>query len=162
MNRFSLDCQLADSQLPPGLGLDGLEEFGQAVLAHQGKDAWDVSIVLCDDPFIAELNKGYRQKDGPTDVLSFEQGEWYVDEDGQERWLAGDIVIALPTVARNAADFVVEYADELRRVLAHGLLHLAGHDHRSNDADEPMLRLQESILAELAGTDKSRGGGRTT
>ncbi|MBU0934507.1 MAG: rRNA maturation RNase YbeY [Spirochaetes bacterium] len=128
---------------------DFCTQFAARVLEHRGKEGLDVSIVLCDDAFIADLNSMYRQKDGPTDVLSFEQGESYVSADGVKRILAGDIVIALPSVQANAGAFGVAFTEELQRVIVHGLLHLDGMDHATNEPAEAMLQLQEQLLKEL-------------
>ncbi|MEX2442274.1 MAG: rRNA maturation RNase YbeY, partial [Alkalispirochaeta sp.] len=63
---------------------------------------------------------------------------------------AGDIVLNLPMIERQAKEWSVAPDEELRRVLVHGILHLAGHTHTSSDfTEEPMLRLQETILGTL-------------
>ena len=69
--------------------------FLDAVLAQLEHTNWDLSVVFCRDAFIHELNKTYRRIDAPTDVLSFEQGDEYDDEDGNLRFNAGDIEISL-------------------------------------------------------------------
>jgi len=130
--------------------LERAREYALAVLAHLGKDRWDLSILLCDNSFIRGLNRQYRDKDEPTDVLSFEQGETYRGPDGEERYLAGDIVISLDALSRNAEDFGISRDEELRRLIVHGVLHLSGLDHEDNASDRPMLRLQEEILGSLA------------
>lgn len=135
--------------------LDRAREFASAVLAKLDKDRWDLSILVCDDAFIRGLNRQYRDKDEPTDVLSFSQGDSYKDPDGVERFLAGDIVISVDGLARNAAEFGVDADEELRRLIAHGILHLAGMDHEDNDPSRPMLLLQEEILRDL-GTERGR------
>ncbi len=145
MNQISVDIQ--------GVGepvwLDRAEKFMLRVLDYLGHDHWDLSVVLCNDPFISTLNQEYRHKEGPTDVLSFDQGEWYEGENGR-RYLAGDVVLSLDTLARNALEFGVSQDEELRRLLVHGILHLSGADHGTNEAAEPMLIEQESILVSLA------------
>jgi probable rRNA maturation factor len=113
----------------------------------------EISIMFCGDETITELNRDYRGIDAPTDVLSFTLGEPYTDEDGAEFFNAGDIVISLPALERNAADFAVDRGDELKRLLVHGVLHLAGYDHEhtlAENPDEPMLKLQEEILQKFA------------
>ncbi|MCE1207515.1 MAG: rRNA maturation RNase YbeY, partial [Spirochaetia bacterium] len=92
----------------------------------------------------------YRSIDAPTDVLSFSMGEWYEDA-GQKIYRAGDIVISIPALYRNAEEFHVAPDEELKRLLIHGILHLEGMDHETNDSSEPMLIQQEAILAEFAG-----------
>jgi probable rRNA maturation factor len=130
--------------------LERAREFALAVLDRLGKDAWDLSILICDDSFIRGLNRQYRDKDEATDVLSFEQGDSYRDPEGVERILAGDIVISLDALARNAEEFGISRDDELRRLIVHGILHLSGMDHEDNESTRPMLVLQEELIRELS------------
>lgn len=129
--------------------LDRARVFVLAALERLGKDNWDVSILVCDDAFIRGLNRQYRDRDEPTDVLSFEQGDTYRAPEGEERLLAGDIVVSLEALSRNAQDFGIAREEELRRLLVHGLLHLSGMDHVDNSPDQPMLALQEEMLLDL-------------
>ena len=146
MNAVAVGCR----DMPEPAWLPALAVFADRVLARLGEDAWDLSIVLCGDAFIASLNREYRHKDGPTDVLSFEQGDWYDDDGAGRRFLAGDIVISLDALARNAEDFSVPEGEELKRLVVHGILHLSGLDHDGNDPGEPMLARQEALLITLA------------
>ena len=132
------------------LWLDRVRDFVLAVLGHLDKDGWDLSVLICDDAFIRGLNRQYRDMDEATDVLSFEQGDPYRDAYGEERLLAGDIVISLDALARSAEDFGVTRDEELRRLIVHGLLHLSGMDHEDSDPSRPMLALQERLIRDLA------------
>ena len=123
-----------------------VEPFLQTVLAQLEHSNWDLSVVFCNDAFIHELNKTYRRIDSATDVLSFEQGDEYDDEDGSLRFNAGDIVISLDSLRSNAENFNVTMNEELKRLLVHGILHLSGMDHSDNNPEQPMLQLQEKIL----------------
>ena len=103
---------------------------------------------------IQQLNSQYRNIDSPTDILSFENGSKYTDDEGE--WLqAGDIAISLDTLPKNAEYFGVSENEELKRLLIHGVLHLNGYDHGEEHIEpdkEPtdeMLVLQEKILHEL-------------
>lgn len=125
-------------------------DFLDRVLRELGKDRWILSIVFCGDEFIQNLNRDYRQKDEPTDVLSFPMGDT-VQEEGESWILAGDIIVSLPALGRNASEFRVGEDEELRRLLLHGVLHLCGLDHENNDPAQPMLTEQEKILAGLEG-----------
>ena len=116
------------------------------VLKYMKKDCWDLSVLFCGNNRIRSLNAQYRNKDEATDILTFNLG---VTEHG--RYIPGDIVISLPTMEENAAYFAVLPDEELRRLLIHGLLHLDGMDHETNEQAEPMLKLQEKILADLTG-----------
>ena len=126
--------------------------FLESVLMQLKHTHWDLSVVFCRDSFIHELNKTYRHIDSPTDVLSFEQGDEYDDENGSLRFNAGDIVISLDSLRSNAETFNVTMNEELKRLLIHGILHLSGLDHSDNDPQQPMLQLQEKILGSYNGT----------
>ena len=165
MNRVAVSAE--DVPLP-GWG-KSLKSFALKVLARLGAENWDLSVLLCGDKTISALNSGYRGKKGATDVLSFSLGEgeqFPAGLSGGNRFLPGDIVISLDTLRENARRYRIGEDEELRRLLIHGILHLNGMDHRSNTKDEPMIRLQEEILAELAGqrilppNGSSGGGGR--
>ena len=137
--------------------LEQARDFVLAVLECLEKDCWDLSMLICDDAFIRGLNRQYRDRDEATDVLSFEQGDSYRDPDGAERFLAGDIVISLDALGRNAEEFGITRDEELRRLIVHGILHLSGMDHDDNDPSRPMLLLQEEIISDLQATTPSRG-----
>ena len=123
-------------------------EFGMKVLNELKCENWELSILLCDDKKIKLLNCEYRDKNEPTDVLTFNLGETIKDGD-KTTYLPGDIVISLDTLNENAKYFQRPVDEELRRLIIHGILHLAGMDHETNDPDEPMLRCQEEILNKL-------------
>lgn len=133
----------------PGWEAD-LAAYAERILSWLGAGDWILSVVLCSDPFIQDLNLRYRKKNEPTDVLSFEMGE-QVEGEGGIAFLAGDIVISLPAVERNARDFGVSRDEELRRLVVHGILHLSGMDHENNDPSNPMLLRQEELLRQMGG-----------
>ena len=120
--------------------------FLDHLLEKRGYTGWELSVVFTSNSYIRNLNKTYRGIDMPTDVLSFEMGERYIDDTGLERFSAGDIVLSLESIQENAKTFCVSLNEELKRVLIHGVLHLEGMDHATNDDVEPMLVLQEKIL----------------
>ncbi len=143
-NRIVIDCE--EGMTPPPW-MDRVSPFVERVLERLDIDNWELSVLFCRDPFIANLNKQYRDIDGPTDVLSFEQGDEYVD-DAEVTWFnAGDIVICLDALKRNAGDFAVPEDEELKRLLVHGILHLDGMDHEDNSPEQEMLQFQEHMLA---------------
>ncbi|GHT48916.1 endoribonuclease YbeY [Spirochaetia bacterium] len=126
-----------------------VSSFMQKVLHALSIDNWNVSVVFCTNSFIANLNKTYRQKDEPTDVLSFCQQDSNDFKSQCKQIEAGDIIISLEYLAANAATFKVSETEELQRLLIHGLLHLKGMDHITNDPSEEMLVLNENLLCEL-------------
>jgi probable rRNA maturation factor len=150
MNRVMVHA--AEIQLPEWVPL--LKAFVLKVLLYLKKDKWDLSILLCGDETIKNLNTLYRGKAEATDVLSFSLSESreFPPEGGRHshRHLPGDVVISLDTLRENARRFQVNEDEELRRLLIHGILHLDGLDHNTNDEAEPMLQLQERILSKLS------------
>ncbi|MDR1787905.1 MAG: rRNA maturation RNase YbeY [Treponema sp.] len=153
--------------------IESAESYILAVLDLLGKRDWEVSVLLCGDARIRALNARYRGIDAATDVLSFPQqggavggaadgaagaegGAW--PERGARRH-AGDIVISLETLECGCTGAAC--AEEARRLLVHGILHLAGCDHEGplcteGPQTEPMLRRQEDILRTLMNTDLGR------
>jgi probable rRNA maturation factor len=132
----------------------GLAALCRRALAASGIDGWDLSVLLTDDAEIRGLNARYRGKDRATDVLSFPQGE--PPARGQRtaasgsRHAAGDIVISVETLRRNAAERGIDERDELARLAVHGILHLDGMDH-GRGRGRMMLERQRRVLARLAG-----------
>ncbi len=142
-NSIAVSCHEKTEQ---PLWMNHVEDFVKQVLEHLSLDHWELSILFCSDPCIAELNKRYRDIDGPTDVLSFEQGDEYIDQEEITWFTAGDLVISLDSLAHNAERFAVPVNEELKRLLIHGILHLDGFDHATNDAGEEMLIFQEKLM----------------
>ncbi len=127
--------------------LESYTAFVSTVLELEKLSDWEISLTLCHDPFIRELNSAYRDKDEPTDVLSFcqNEGDEIVSFPGQQL-SAGDIIISMDTLEAHSGEFSVPLEEELRRVTIHGILHLKGMDHESNDPGEEMLIYQEELL----------------
>jgi probable rRNA maturation factor len=151
MNRVDI----ASVEVPPPAWAERAETFILKALEKLDRHNWDVSILFCNDAYIQELNRRYRRKDEATDVLSFPADE-SVSENGERRRIAGDIVISLESLPKNAQRFDVSEDEELRRLLIHGILHLNGLNHTIDDINaealraEPMLLLQEKIIRELS------------
>jgi len=147
MNRVEISAE----EVPLPAWTPAANSYILQVLEKLRLDSWDLSVLLCNNAYIRDLNFRYRNRDEPTDVLSFTLGETVPgNETGEERYLPGDIVLSLQALGENAEYFKVSDDEELRRLLIHGILHLNGMDHGSNEAEEPMLRLQEQILTELS------------
>lgn len=134
--------------------LNNVEPFVQKALSEFKFEGEEISMLLCNDTYMQELNKTYRNIDSTTDVLSFENDEEYEDEEGKWKCV-GDIVISLDTLPVNADYFEESRNDELKRLIVHGLLHLNGMDHGEEHIEkgaEPvceMLVLQEKVLNKL-------------
>ena len=134
--------------------LENVEPFVQKALTEFKFDGEEISMLLCNDTYMQELNKNYRNIDSTTDVLSFENDEEYEDEEGKWKCV-GDIVISLDTLPVNADYFEESRNDELKRLIVHGLLHLNGMDHGEEHIEKgvvpvcEMLVLQEKVLEKL-------------
>ncbi|MBQ9495763.1 MAG: rRNA maturation RNase YbeY [Treponema sp.] len=136
--------------------IERVEPFVQKMLVTLGFDGEEISVLFCDDAYMVSLNSTYRGIDSPTDVLSFENGGQYKDENGIAWKCMGDIIINVDMLAKNAAYFNIDEDAELKRLLVHGVLHLNGFEHGDEhieDGVQPqchMLVLQEKTLADLS------------
>ncbi|MGO9673347.1 MAG: rRNA maturation RNase YbeY [Methylocella sp.] len=111
-------------------------------------DGAEISIVLCDDAFIAELNRKWRGLDKATNVLSFPSGGPVASTP-----VLGDIVIAYETTSREAAEAEKPLRDHVAHLLAHGFLHLIGYDHVADADAETMEAMERAVLARLGIAD---------
>ncbi|PAV29031.1 rRNA maturation RNase YbeY [Virgibacillus profundi] len=113
----------------------------------------EVSVNFVDDNEIQELNRNYRQKDMPTDVISFalqESVEGELDIIGEDIPLAlGDIVISVDKAKEQAEEYNHSFERELGFLTVHGFLHLLGYDHMKQEDEEKMFKRQEQILGEF-------------
>lgn len=140
-----------------------LNAVAEHLLKAFGLEEGELSVVLCDDAFITPLNRDWRQKDRPTDVLSFAQREG--EEADPDDPVLGDVIISLETAARQAEERGHSLDHEARVLLVHGVLHLLGYDHEVDEEAEEMEALERELLAELpalpdpAERPTSEGGG---
>ena len=105
----------------------------------------EVHVLLADDATLRRLNRQFRAKDKPTDVLSFPAGgstAFFAEKE-----LAGDLAISLDTAARQAKRFGHTLDDEVRVLVLHGLLHLAGLDHEQDEGQ--MAARERELRSEL-------------
>lgn len=100
----------------------------------------ELSIVLADDKTLQELNKTYRQKDKPTNVLSFPS-----EEEGE----LGDIILAYETIMKESAENDVSLLHHTLHLIIHGFLHLLGYDHQEETEAEHMEQMEILILKHL-------------
>ena len=94
-----------------------------------------INIIFCSDNYILDVNMKYLQHDYFTDIITFD----YCEKDV----LSGDLFISIDSVRENAQFYGTEFADELNRVMVHGLLHLIGYDDHS-EADIAVMRQKEN------------------
>lgn len=123
------------------------------ILRHLGYQDYDVNILLTTNRTIRKYNKTYRHKDKATDILSF---PFYPDlKPGQrieatapEESCLGDIIISLEYVRKDIKKLYVSFDDRTQRLLVHGICHLLGYDHET-DEDYELMLAQENELLEL-------------
>jgi len=146
-----IDLLLEAGDWPPEGELLGLVERSVGAVVDELQPGWtgqsELSVVFCDDARIQELNAQWRGKDKPTNVLSFPAFE--LEEDVQPPML-GDIVMAAETVLREAELENKPLENHICHLLVHGLLHLLGYDHESDEEAEEMEALERRVLARLA------------
>ncbi len=116
--------------------------------------AAELSVLLCDDAAIRDLNRTWRGKDKATNVLSFPAAD--ATPPGAPR-LMGDIAIALETTRREAIEEGKSLPDHLRHLLVHGTLHLLGRDHEDAADATAMEALERHVLASLGVADPYAG-----
>ncbi len=113
----------------------------------------ELSILLCDDATIHELNRTHRRRDRPTDVLAFAMRE--ATEGRWQTRVLGDVVVSLDTAQRQAEERRRPLWDEVTMLLAHGLLHLLGYDHRT-PAEERQMTARTDVLCAAARPRRAR------
>ena len=126
-------------------GVDGraLVATARRLLAALGEADAALSLSLVGDEAMRALNRKYRGRNAPTDVLSFPLDGAPVEA---ER-LLGDVVISVETALRQAADYDAPLQREIYRLLIHGMLHLKGHDHE-RPAERRVMEREERRLAD--------------
>jgi probable rRNA maturation factor len=123
-----------------------LRKFQKRLLRRLGLTRGEVSILLCDNDAMAELNARFLGRATSTDVLAFPNGEGSWDgRERRRRRRLGDIAVSLPVMQTNARRYGVSENCELKRLLIHGTLHLMGMNHEADDGE--MLRVQEQLVS---------------
>ncbi len=132
---------------------DAVAETAAALAGHPSCGAargCEASVVLGDDALLRALNRSYRGKDAPTNVLSFPfQAPPGADLSGY----LGDVVLAAETLRREAAEQNMPVAHHFRHLVVHGFLHLLGFDHETDAGAAVMERVEVEILAVLGIAD---------
>lgn len=152
--RVRADILVEADGWPPESDLQALVDRALAAcrvaeLPALAEDA-EVSLVFTDDARIRVLNRQYRGKDAPTNVLSFPAAPLLPGRLGPP---LGDVVLALETIAAESSAQGLRFADHLTHLILHGFLHLVGHDHEKDGEAAVMERLETAILARLAIAD---------
>nr|WP_298250980.1 rRNA maturation RNase YbeY [uncultured Halomonas sp.] len=151
MNQPQVDRQVAidADTLPTQAELEG---WVGKVLAHHDEERHELTVRLVDAPESQALNRDYRDRDKPTNVLSFP----FENPPGVTLPLLGDLVICHPVVVAEAAEQDKPLGDHYAHMVVHGTLHLLGYDHLEEDEADVMETLEREILTEFGITDPYR------
>jgi len=150
---YSVDVQVAEALQPAVIDTVLIERAVRTTLTQQAyAQTVEVSIYVTTAEEVQQLNRDYRAKDAPTDVLSFADDgadSPFVLPPDMPRYL-GDVAISWPHVVAQAAEYGHSDARELAFLTVHGVLHLLGYDHeRGAEADAEMRALQDTIMTLL-------------
>lgn len=106
---------------------------------REGYAVGDLNYIFCSDDYLLQVNRDYLQHDYYTDIITFDQSD-------DEKRIEGDIFISVDRVADNAGQLGVSAEQEMRRVLAHGLLHLCGYGDKTDDDARRMRQKEEEWM----------------
>ena len=127
-----------------------IEQRAQRMLDSLGYSNLLVGIRLTDDEELQQLNRDFRDKDHPTDILSFpfypelKPGE-HLELGPDDEPELGDIAISVARAKNDAKELGISFEDHIVRLLAHGIAHLLGHDHETDEEYEKMLELEKQL-----------------
>lgn len=110
-----------------------------AIASQEGQTIESLTFIFASDPFVAGLNKKYLRHNTLTDILTFDYSEMGP--------IIGEIYISIPRVRENARAFKQRFPQELRRVMAHGLLHILGYKDKTPGQVAQMRRKEEACLS---------------
>ncbi|WP_304132050.1 rRNA maturation RNase YbeY [Mesonia mobilis] len=116
----------------------GYEKWLQNVIISEEKKEGDINYIFCDDEYLHEINVKYLNHDDYTDIISFDNAVGNI--------LHGDIFISTERVAENAEKFQVSFQEELKRVIAHGLLHFCGYKDKTDDEAQLMRKKEDEKI----------------
>lgn len=129
------------------LAEDFFSTITENTLIQTATDNVSLNIILTDNEYIKSINSDYRGKDTPTDVISFAYRDdpFPVIDNPMEE--LGDVFISLEKASEQAIEYEVTLAEELKRLIIHGVLHLLGYDHEKSDEEEKKMNaLEEKIF----------------
>lgn len=106
------------------------------IIKQEQKKEGDINYIFCDDEYLLQINRDFLQHDYYTDIITFD----YV----KGKIISGDIFVSLQRIQDNANNLNCDYSNELRRVLAHGILHLCGYHDKTAD-EQKSMRAKENF-----------------
>jgi rRNA maturation RNase YbeY len=124
-----------------GFQLDGFSDSIPKLINEEGKEAGEISIVLCTDEELLTLNQTHLQHDYFTDILTF---DYTIDP-----YISGDLYVSYDRIRENASAFSVSVDEELHRVVFHGVLHLLGYNDKTDGEKTQMSTKENYYLSKL-------------
>ena len=127
-------------QIPGFVSKKELKRFVKELVAHEGKQLKELSLVFTDDEYLLEVNKQYLNHDYFTDVITFDYSDFPN--------VSGDVMISLDRVKDNAQSMNLDFETELYRVVFHGALHLCGYKDKKKE-DAVLMRSKEDFYIQM-------------
>ncbi|AZB24112.1 rRNA maturation RNase YbeY [Chryseobacterium bernardetii] len=124
--------------LPESVDTDYKQWLEDLILSEE-KKLGEINYIFCDDEYLLKINQDYLQHDYYTDIITFD----YV----KGKTISAEIFVSLQRISDNASTLSRDYEDELRRVLAHGILHLIGYKDKTEEEEKEMRRMEDLYLA---------------
>ncbi|MBT2621483.1 rRNA maturation RNase YbeY [Chryseobacterium sp. ISL-6] len=124
--------------LPDSVHTDYTKWLEDIILSEE-KKLGEINYIFCDDEYLLKINQDYLQHDYYTDIITFD----YV----KGKTISAEIFVSLQRISDNASTLSRNYEEELRRVLAHGILHLCGYKDKTEDEEKEMRRKEDFYLA---------------
>ncbi len=129
--------------------------LSERIIKDKGKEKGTISVVISNDKFIHHLNRRYRSIDSPTDVLSFHLEDDFDASDFSDD-VQGEVYISIERAKEQAFKAGVPLEEEVVRLLAHGILHLTGMDHKDEAEKMMMTESVERYLKQFSSLSSSR------
>lgn len=127
---YNTDFQLITEQL--------FKEWILTIIRSEDKELGQIDYIFCDDAYLLKINQEYLKHDTYTDIITFDY------TDGNQ--IAGDIFVSIERIKENAIQFKVVFEEELRRVMAHGILHLTGYSDKTESNVKIMRGKEEEKI----------------
>ncbi len=127
--------------LPESVNTDYIDWLKDIIIS-EGKKPGEINYIFCEDEYLLKVNQDYLQHDYYTDIITFD----YV----KGRTISGEIFVSLQRISDNASTLSREYEEELRRVLAHGILHLSGYKDKTPEEEQLMRSKEDFYLAKYS------------
>jgi len=115
------------------------EDWILKTIKSEGKELGEINYIFCDDEYLHKINVDYLNHDTLTDIISFDYSDAHT--------IAGDIFISVERVKENADEYSVSFDTELKRVMAHGILHYCGYKDKTEEDTKIMRTKEEEKIA---------------